>query len=283
MFPNEVAGLVFVDPTDFNETASGRREYVFAPLGHADDGESIRDAIDLYYYKQAGKFSAAIQAEIDESREERQNDFMDIKKFPMPQTPIVIIATTQYPSLNDPNLIVPFDKQKYQYLLLNYRLLSLSMFARSVSEGTLVTTPNSGHYIQEDEPELVSWAIERVLHPSVERRLTAAFEHGGFPSMQQELRLIRKVYPPQVVSEAGINHIGEILLRAQKKKEAVSLLRLNARDHPESTLAAVNLADMESTTGDKESAIRDYKLALKLDKNNEHARERITALSKSKN
>jgi pimeloyl-ACP methyl ester carboxylesterase len=34
------------------------------------------------------------------------------------------------------------------------------MFARSVSEGTLVTTPNSGHYIQEDEPELVSWAIE---------------------------------------------------------------------------------------------------------------------------
>jgi pimeloyl-ACP methyl ester carboxylesterase len=182
LFPKETAGLVFIDPTDFNETATCRRDYVFGPLGHGDDGESIRAAIDLYYEKQAGKFDPAVQAEIDASREGRANDFLQLKKLPMPQVPVIIVATTRYPPLNDPNLIVPFDKLRYQNLLLNYRLVSLSSFTRSVTNGTLITTSNSGHYIQEDEPGLVVWAINRALHASIEQRSSAVAHPHSTPS-----------------------------------------------------------------------------------------------------
>ncbi len=169
MFPHDVSGLVFVDPTDFNETVLGRREYVFGPLGHAEDGESIRAAIEQHYYAEAGKFDSSVQAEIDVSRKDRQNDFPDLKSLPMPQVPIAIVITTRYPKFNDPTLRVPFDQQKYRDLLLNYRILSLSMFARSVPEGALVTTPNSGHYIQSDEPKLISQEVNWVLHSSAEK------------------------------------------------------------------------------------------------------------------
>lgn len=166
MFPKEISGLVFVDPTDFNETAAGRKQYVFGPLNHTEDSEAIRAAIDRYYAEQAGHFEPAVQAEIDESRRSRTSDFAKLKTLPMPQVPLVILATTRYPFQVDKNLPAPFDQVMYQNLTLHYRLLSLSLFSRSVPEGTLATTADSGHYIQRDEPALVSWAIDRVIHAS---------------------------------------------------------------------------------------------------------------------
>ena len=100
------------------------------------------------------------------SSEERSRDFEDLKILPMPSVPVVVIATTRYPSTIDPHLPVPYDQAKFQQLMLNYRLLSLSRFARSVPDGTLVTTARSGHYVQEEDPTLVSWAIERELQPA---------------------------------------------------------------------------------------------------------------------
>jgi len=283
IFPGEIAGLVFVDPTDFNETATGRKRYVFAPLGHADDGEVIHTAIEEYYSKQAGQFDPPVQAEIDASREGRHSDFASLKALPMPQVPIVLVATTHYPVLNDARLPVPFDQQEYQALLVSYRLLSLSTFARSVPEGTLVTTSNSGHYIQLDEPPLVSWAIDRVLHPSVERRLTSAFESGGLASMRRELSLIESTYPVSATDESTMSHLGDNLMRAGKQVEAVSLLTLNQKAHPSSSMAAADLADAELANGDKASALENYRLAIRFDGSNSHAHEQVNALSKKQN
>jgi pimeloyl-ACP methyl ester carboxylesterase len=164
LFPKDVAGLVLVDPTDFGETAEDRRRYIYEPLGYGKEGEELRGAVDAYYAQQAGHFDPPVEAEISMSRDERRADFKDLKDLPMPSIPLVIIATTKYPFANDPKLPVPYDQAQYQQLMLNYRLLSLGRLARSVPDGTLVTTARSGHYIQRDEPELVTWCIERVLH-----------------------------------------------------------------------------------------------------------------------
>jgi pimeloyl-ACP methyl ester carboxylesterase len=163
LFPKDVAGLVLVDPTDFGETAEDRRRYIYEPLGHGKEGEELRAAVDAYYAQQAGHFDPPVEAEIKMSRDERRTDFKDLKDLPMPPVPVVVIATTKYPFTNDPKLPVTYDQAQYQQLMLNYRLLSLSRFARSVPNGTLVTTARSGHYVQRDEPELVAWCIERVL------------------------------------------------------------------------------------------------------------------------
>jgi pimeloyl-ACP methyl ester carboxylesterase len=166
LFPKDVVGVVLVDPTDFSETAEERRRYIYEPLGYGEEGEQLRATVDTYYAKQAGHFDPAVDAEINMSSAERGSDFRDLKLLPMPRVPVVIIATTRYPFTRDPNLPVPYDQARFQQLMLNYRLLSLSSFARSVPDGTLVTTSRSSHYVQEDEPALVSWAIERVLQPA---------------------------------------------------------------------------------------------------------------------
>ncbi len=169
LFPKEVSGLVLVEPTDFSESAEERKRYIYEPLGHGREGEQIRAAVDAYYAKQAGHFEPAVEAEIQMSRDETRGDFRDLNNLPMPLVPVVVIATTRYPSTNDSHLPVPYDQARYQQLMLNYRLLSLGHFARSVPDGTLVTTGRSGHYVQEDEPALVAWSIRRVLHPVLPR------------------------------------------------------------------------------------------------------------------
>lgn len=165
LFPKDVSGLVLVEPTDFGQTAKERRLYIYEPLGHGEEGEQLRAAVDAYYAQQAGHFDPAVEADIQMSHDERKDDFRDLKHLPMPLVPVVVIATTRYPFTNDPHLPVPYDQAQYQQLMLNYRLLSLGRFARSVPDGTLVTTARSGHYVQEDEPTLVAWAIRRVLGP----------------------------------------------------------------------------------------------------------------------
>jgi hypothetical protein len=49
--------MVYIDPTDCNETESGRRSQIFGPVGHPDDGETISDHIAEYYYQRAGQIS----------------------------------------------------------------------------------------------------------------------------------------------------------------------------------------------------------------------------------
>ena len=44
-----------------------------------------------------------------------------------------------------------------------HRLLSFTRQVAEVADGTLVVTTRSGHYIHSSEPELVTWAIRRVL------------------------------------------------------------------------------------------------------------------------
>ncbi|MBB5061375.1 pimeloyl-ACP methyl ester carboxylesterase [Granulicella aggregans] len=166
LFPKDVSGLVLVEPTDFGETAEERRRYIYEFLGHGEDGEKLRAAVDAYYAQQAGHFDPGVEADIQMSRDERRDDFRDFKNLPMPPVPIVVIATTRYPFTNDPHLPVSYDQAQYQQLMLNYRLLSLGRFARSVPDGTLVTTARSGHYVQEEEPKLVVWGIRRVLRPA---------------------------------------------------------------------------------------------------------------------
>lgn len=165
LFPKDVSGLVLVEPTDFSETAEERKRYIYEPLGYGEEGEQLRAAVEAYYAQLAGHFDPAIEADIQMSRDERRNDFRDFKNLPMPQVPVVVIATTRYPFTNDPHLPAPYDQAQYQQFMLNYRLLSLGRFARSVPDGNLVTTARSGHYVQEEEPALVAWAIRRVLRP----------------------------------------------------------------------------------------------------------------------
>ena len=65
---------MLVEPTDFGETAEERRRYIYEPLGHGEEGEQLRAAVDAYYAQQAGHFDPAVEADIQMSRDERRGD-----------------------------------------------------------------------------------------------------------------------------------------------------------------------------------------------------------------
>jgi tetratricopeptide (TPR) repeat protein len=68
-----------------------------------------------------------------------------------------------------------------------------------------------------------------------------------------------------LLSEESINQLGYLLLQANRKSEAMDVLRLNIDAHPKSANAYDSLAEAYLKSGDKESAVRYYKKALEVD------------------
>ena len=68
----------------------------------------------------------------------------------------------------------PGDFNRFCQAMLDQRIEHFGRLARRGTNGTLVLTTKSGHFIHGSEPELVVWAIRRVLamakpHPELDR------------------------------------------------------------------------------------------------------------------
>jgi len=276
MYPDDVAGLVFVDPTDFTMTSARLREEVFGPLGHPEDGENLFLGFLEGASQRAG---GALEAERQVFIEAERQEFSSLRSLPMPDVPLVTLVA-ELPQVLPPELHFPFNKARFDQLFLANRLKSLSAFTQVVSEGTFVATPNSSHYIQADEPELVAWAIKRTIFPDIRRRLLAAFHRGQAVGLREELRRVKQTYPANLTTEDSLNTIGYFLLASAEKPTAVALFKLIARYYSNSWNAYDSLA--EAVTGDRHAAIRDYKKSLALDPKNENARRQIAFLTAKK-
>ena len=92
------------------------------------------------------------------------SDFAEIRKLPpLADIPVVVLvgeSDAEWPTSN-PRL--SFDLSAWTNQWLRVRNASLNRFALSLKQGTFVSTPYSSHALQNSEPELVAWAISRVL------------------------------------------------------------------------------------------------------------------------
>ena len=81
---------------------------------------------------------------------------------PLRSIPIVVLAgasDTEWPT----SMPVSFDMRRWVRQWLSVRNASLQRFAAGLARGTFVETTGSSHQIQTSEPELIAWAIDRVL------------------------------------------------------------------------------------------------------------------------
>jgi pimeloyl-ACP methyl ester carboxylesterase len=81
---------------------------------------------------------------------------------PLRDIPVVVLAgdsDTEWPT----SMPVSFDMHRWVRQWLNVRNTSLRRFAASLARGTFVETTTSSHQIQNSEPGLIAWAIQRVL------------------------------------------------------------------------------------------------------------------------
>jgi tetratricopeptide (TPR) repeat protein len=82
----------------------------------------------------------------------------------------------------------------------------------------------------------------------------------------------------QLIEEWTINLVGYRYMAANDLSMAISVLRFNTKKYSESTNAYDSLAEAYFKSGDKDSAINNYKISLDLDPNNQNAKHWLKKL-----
>jgi hypothetical protein len=142
--------MVYVDPTDFTQTRADQLA-IWTELG---SGQAGLDAFEKMQEQQSAEAPPAVRAEAEVAFALPKTGWEDFRSLPpLPDVPVVILMATKIDL--PPDIKTVIGKQ---------RLLHLTKWAVEVSDGTLLVTTRSGHYIQNSEPELVTWAIQRALH-----------------------------------------------------------------------------------------------------------------------
>lgn len=146
------------------------------------------------------------------------------------------------------------------------------------TEGGVVVTPDSTHYIQRDDPPLVVSAIRRVVFPSVLNALERAIKENGVDAAVVLYRQMRGRYPVEFFNERTLNTLGYQQLQANHPREAVALFTLNVEMYPNGFNAYDSLAEAYMAQGDREAAIRNYRKSSALNPNNTNAIQMLKKL-----
>jgi len=148
-YPGEVAGLVYVDPSDFTQTRADQLA-IWTALG---PGEAGLKAQEQQFTQQFAAAPLALRAEAEVSLQLNQSGWQEFASLPpLPDIPVVILMAAKVDL--PPEVKAVIGKQRMEHL---------AGMAVGVSDGTFVVTHRSGHYIHSTEPDLVVWAIRRAL------------------------------------------------------------------------------------------------------------------------
>lgn len=154
LYPGEVAGLVYVDPTDFTQTRADQLA-IWTELGAGEAGmNAFEKAQTEQFAQQYAGASPGVRAEAEVAiLQLPRTGWEDFRSLPpLPDIPVVILMATK--------IDLPPDVKR---VMGSQRLLHLTKWVTGVSDGALVVTTRSDHYIHSSEPELVTWAIRRTL------------------------------------------------------------------------------------------------------------------------
>jgi len=222
LYPAETAGLVLVDPTDFTLTPEREMKEIFGPIGLTP---ADREAFFTELAARGAGAPKAVQDEIAVAHAATEHGYPDFRDRPMPDVPVVILIAQRNTAGFSPEHI-PFDVQKLWRQNVQARVASFTAWAATLSEVTVILTPNSAHYIQLSEPDLVRTAIERVATPDPLKRLERAFNAGGKTRLTAEFAVIRQTYPPSRWSPDALKEYGRELVEAGKTQAGQAILDL---------------------------------------------------------
>jgi pimeloyl-ACP methyl ester carboxylesterase len=156
-YPDEVAGLVYVDPGPL-VTQSIADE--IAPFDSIGAGRAGYEAFWSSYAALMEHGSAAALAEFNVYRSLMTREVGDRDLQPAPAVPVVVLVAAKPPPFL-PNL--PFDAQAHFEVDVRHRVRKLQAWALASPRGTLVLSNHSNHAIPREDPALIVWAVQRVL------------------------------------------------------------------------------------------------------------------------
>jgi len=242
LFKEEVAGMVFVDPLNeniFRSVSDKERETEMARQEAA-----IKNA------------PAGVQGEWRFSKSEALNNFPQLSSFGKPpDVPMMLLVAGRD---RPPHWVKSVLDQYGNWMV-------------EATEGGLVVTRDSSHYIQRDEPSLVVSAIRRVVFPSVQNALERAIKEKDVDAAISLYRQMRQRYPAEFFRESILNVLGYQQLNAKQMQAAIAFFKLNVEMYPNSFNTYDSLAEAYMERGDREAAIQNYRKSLALNRDNTNA------------
>jgi len=156
-YPHEIAGIVYVDPGPIITQSPGDELAPFEAIGA---GRAGYEAFWSAYESLLERAPAPVRAEFGVFRSLMQREVSERDLQPAPHVPVVmILAAKPYPAL--PGL--PFDAQQHFIADLRHRIDTLQQWALASGHGTVVVTNHTSHAVAREDPDLIVWAIQRVL------------------------------------------------------------------------------------------------------------------------
>jgi pimeloyl-ACP methyl ester carboxylesterase len=162
-YPDEIAGLVFVDPIDFTkEKGFGDLPYLEIGLSqHQVDsmfGEPYDKFIEQLYKEMPGFYVEEVKI----SRALNATGFEECVRNPLPDVPVHFIMAGGYPENDDRGETI-FDKKKLFRINNNLKMKRWIALLNPLKYGKFFYSSSSGHLIQVDDPKLVMYSIQLAL------------------------------------------------------------------------------------------------------------------------
>ena len=153
-YPDEIAGLVFIDPADFTESKEDWNQ-IFRTIGVPEKRIDEMLYSRLYVPSEVDSVRYGAWSESQVLSELRRTDFNELKNLPLPQVPIYFFMGGKFE--------VPLERRSKDYdheafftERTNVNIERWRKFIYSSNKGgALIYLSNSGHFIHRDD----AWAV----------------------------------------------------------------------------------------------------------------------------
>ena len=159
-YPEEVAGLVYVDPAIIMSERDSR-EYDRA-MGISEEGRRKLTAAVREGFSDLP--NGSVRAEAEMMYDQGAAGWPEFQQLPPePDVPVSVLMAARYEPRPADDAERDCAPKECHSRRIAYRGALLAEMADEMTNGTLTVANNTGHFIQNDDPELVVWSIRRVL------------------------------------------------------------------------------------------------------------------------
>lgn len=157
-YPAEVAGLVLVDPAPVLTLSASEQ---IAPFDSVGAGRAGFDASWSGFASFLARAAPAIRAEFDVYRGLLTTELHERDLRALPAVPLIVLVAGKYLPIS--GLQVPYDPAAHFVVDLRQRVREFERWVSASPRGTLVVSSHNTHAIPREDPDLVVWAVRRVL------------------------------------------------------------------------------------------------------------------------
>jgi pimeloyl-ACP methyl ester carboxylesterase len=162
-YPNEVAGVVYLDPTDLR-TRQQDLEHLRAAGYTLEQAQDHLGRYNAQFDAYIGTLAPNIQAEFRVIQAIETSDSPDFERLTPPAVPVTVLLSGRF----DPAQFAgrPCEPRACHRTWLEFRRKWIRPLLAASRQPTLLVDEESGHIIQRDNPTLVAAEIRKLLAPA---------------------------------------------------------------------------------------------------------------------